>query len=41
MVETNPRGEQILIEDQFKFNDLAFDTIVEKLRYLEVSGKTI
>jgi hypothetical protein len=32
MVETNPRGEPILIEEMFKFNNLAKDTIYEKLR---------
>ena len=38
MVEPNPRGEQILIEDPYKFNDLAFNTIVKRLSAIHIYG---
>ena len=34
MVDRNPRGQPILLEDPYTFNDLVFDTIVARLGYI-------
>ena len=42
MVEPNPRGQPILLEDPYTFNDLAFDTILERLlRTIRILGYRI